>query len=231
MAWSLVPEMGAPYSCECNYFHGGSMAPHAVDFAAPASEPKLDELAANLRDRNFEVLIVDSPDEAKAAVMARLPNGAEVHAGKSKTLEDAGIFQELMESDSYDFIRRRTMKMDRQTQGREIRKLGAAPDFMLGSVQAVTQAGQLVVASASGSQIGPYSAGAGKLILVVGSQKIVPDLETALLRLREYVMPYEDARLREQMGVGTKLTRVLIMEMDYSPGRTTIVLVRDPIGM
>jgi len=136
-----------------------------------------------------------------------------------------------MESDGYDFIRRRTMQMDRQTQGREIRKLSAAPDFMLGSVQAVTRAGQLVVASASGSQIGPYSAGAGKLILVVGSQKIVPDLETALRRLREYVMPYEDARLREQMGIGTKLTRILIMEMDFSPGRTTIVLVRDPIGM
>lgn len=207
------------------------MATHALDFAAPASESALDELAANLRERNFEVLIVDSAAEAKAAVMARIPEGAEVHAGKSKTLEDAGIFKELMESDSYDFIRKRTMKMDRQTQGKEIRKLSAAPDFMLGSVQAVTQAGQLVVASASGSQIGPYSSAAGKLILVVGSQKIVPDLETALRRLREYVMPYEDARLREQMGIGTKLTRILIMEMDFNPGRTTIVLVRNPIGM
>ena len=207
------------------------MANHELDFAAPASAAALNELAANLRERNFEVLIVDTAVAAKAAVMARLPEGAEVYSGKSKTLEDAGIFKELMESDKYDFIRRRTMKMDRQTQGREIRKLSAAPDFMLGSVQAVTQAGQLVVASASGSQIGPYSAGAGKLILVVGSQKIVPDLETALRRLRDYVMPYEDMRLREQMGVGTKLTRILIMEMDYNPGRTTIVLVRDPIGM
>jgi hypothetical protein len=207
------------------------LAAPALDFSAPASATELDELAANLRERNFEVLIVNSAAEAKAAVKARLPEGAEVHAGKSKTLEDAGIFKDLMESDRYDFIRRRTMKMDRQTQGKEIRKLSSAPDFMLGSVQAVTRAGQLVVASASGSQIGPYSAGAGKLILVVGSQKIVPDLETALRRLREYVMPYEDARLREQMGIGTKLTRILIMEMDFNAGRTTIVLVRTPIGM
>ena len=207
------------------------MAPNRDDFAAPASATALDELAVNLRERNFEVVIVDSAEEAKVAVLARLPEGAEVHAGKSKTLEDAGIFKELMDSDHYEFIRKRTMKMDRQTQLRDIRKLSAAPDFMLGSVQAVTRAGQLIVASASGCQIGPYSAGAGKLILVVGSQKIVPDLETAMRRLREYVMPYEDARLREQMGVGTKLARVLIIEMDYSPGRTTIVLVRDPIGM
>jgi L-lactate utilization protein LutC len=179
------------------------LAPNRDDFAAPASATALDELAVNLRERNFEVVIVDSAEEAKVAVLARLPEGAEVHAGKSKTLEDAGIFKELMDSDHYEFIRKRTMKMDRQTQLRDIRKLSAAPDFMLGSVQAVTRTGQLIVASASGSQIGPYSAGAGKLILVVGSQKIVPDLETAMRRLREYVMPYEDARLREQMGVGT----------------------------
>jgi hypothetical protein len=68
------------------------------------------------------------------------------------------------------------------------------------------------------------------LILVVGSQKIVPDLDTAIRRITEHVQPYEDARLREQMGIGTKLTRILILERDYSPGRTTVVLVREPVG-
>jgi hypothetical protein len=68
------------------------------------------------------------------------------------------------------------------------------------------------------------------LILVVGSQKIVPDLDTALRRITEHVQPYEDARLREQMGMGTKLTRILILERDYNPGRTTVVLVREPVG-
>lgn len=66
--------------------------------------------------------------------------------------------------------------MDRQTQAREIRKLMAAPDFMLGSVQALTETGDLVATSASASQLGPYASGAGRLILVVGSQKIVFDL-------------------------------------------------------
>jgi hypothetical protein len=135
-----------------------------------------------------------------------------------------------METDRYDFVRKRTAKMDRRTQGREIAKLGATPDYMLGSVQAVTEAGQMVVASASGSQMGPYSSGAANLILVVGSQKIVPDLDMALRRITEHVMPYEDARLREQIGVGTKLARILIMERDYSPGRTTVILVREPVG-
>jgi hypothetical protein len=207
------------------------MAAELTDFAAPASAADLDSLAANLRERNFEVVIVDSAAEVKDAVMSRIPEGAQVHSGKSKTLEDSGVFKELMESDRYDFIRRRTMKMDRTTQGDEIRRLSSAPDVMLGSVHAVTQAGQLVVTSASGSQIGPYASGAGKLILVVGSQKIVPDLDTAFRRIQDYVFPWEDARLREQLGIGTAITRTLIIERDFRPGRTTIILVREPIGI
>jgi LUD domain len=175
---------------------------------------------------------VDDGAAAKAEVLSRLPEGAEVHSGKSKTLEDAGIYQELMESDRYDFLRKRIFKMDRATQGDQIRKLGAGPDYQLGSAQAVTEDGQVLIASASGSQIGPISAGAGKVILVVGSQKIVPDLDAALRRIRDHVFPYEDARLRKQMGVPTKLTRILILEQaDYVAGRSTMVLVRQPIGV
>jgi hypothetical protein len=102
---------------------------------------------------------------------------------------------------------------------------------MLGSAHAVTEAGQIVITSASGSQIGPIASGAGKLILVIGSQKIVPDLDSAFRRIKEYVFPYEDARLREAMGVGTKITRTLILEQDFMPGRTTVILVREPIGV
>ena len=207
------------------------MTAGTVDFTLPASETELEAVAARLRERNFEVVIVQSSADVKAAVMGRIPEGATVHSGKSKTLEEAGLFKELMESERYDFIRRRTSKLDRKTQGDEIRKLGAAPDFMLGSVQAVTESGQLVVASASGSQIGPYASGAGKLILVIGSQKIVPDVDTALRRINEHVFPYEDARLRETIGVGTKLTRWLVIEQDYYPGRTTIILVRESTGV
>jgi hypothetical protein len=207
------------------------MLADVTDFAAPASDAEIDLLAANLRDRNFEVVIVGSAAEVRDAVMQRIPEGAQVHSGKSKTLEDSGVFKELMESDRYDFIRRRTMKMDRATQGDEIRRLSSAPDVMLGSVHAVTQAGQLVVTSASGSQIGPYASGAGKLILIIGSQKIVPDLDTAFRRIQDYVFPWEDARLREQIGIGTAITRTLIIERDFRPGRTTIILVREPIGV
>ena len=202
-----------------------------LDFAGPASEAQLEALAEKLREHNFEAILVNDAAEAKAEVLKRIPEGATVHSGKSKTLEDAGIFAELMGNDGYNFIRKRTMKMDRRTQGDEIRKAAAAPDVMLGSAHAVTEDGRIVITSASGSQIGPIASGAGKLILVVGSQKIVPDLEAAFQRITEHVFPYEDARLREQLGVGTKITRTLILDQDFAPGRTTVILVRRPIGV
>jgi L-lactate utilization protein LutC len=207
------------------------MTTGALDFARPASETKLEALAEKLRERNFEVVIVQGAAEARAEVLKRIPDGVSIHSGKSKTLEDIGLFQELMENERYDFLRRRIFKMDRQTQRDEMRKIGAAPDVMLGSAHAVTEAGQIVITSASGSQIGPIASGAGKLILVIGSQKIVPDLDSAFRRIKEYVFPYEDARLREAMGVGTKITRTLILEQDFMPGRTTVILVREPIGV
>jgi YkgG family uncharacterized protein len=206
------------------------LSTETTEFAAPASAGALDALAARLRERNFEPVIVDDAAAARAAVMERLPEGAEVHAAKSKTLEDIGVFKELMESDRHDFLRKKYFKMDRTTQAREMRKLVAAPDIMLGSVNAVTEAGQLLEASATGGQMGPYSASSGKLILVVGSQKIVRNLDAALQRIKEYVMPYENARLREQMGVDTKLARILILEQDFMPGHTTVILVREPVG-
>ena len=201
------------------------------DYSAPSSEAQLEALAGRLRERNFEVVIVNDRDEASAEVFKRIPEGASIHSGKSKTLEDAGIFQELMENEQYDFIRRKTMKMDRRTQMAEIQKMGATPDIMINSANAVTEAGQIVVTSASGSQLGPIASGAGKVILVIGSQKIVPDLATAFRRIEEHVFPYEDARLREQLGVGTKIARTLIVDRDFAPGRTTVILVREPIGV
>jgi hypothetical protein len=207
------------------------MSETVLDYTAPAAEARLDEVAERLRERNFEVVVVDTPDQARAEALARIPPGAEVHSAKSKTLEDAGIFGALVESGEYDFVRNRLRGMDRQAMREAMRRMGASPEYMLGSVHAVTEAGQLVAASGSGSQIGPYASGAAHVILVVGSQKVVSDLDAALARIRDHVQPYEDARLREQMGVGTMLARVLILEREWAPGRTTIILVREPVGV
>jgi len=200
-------------------------------FTAPASEEIIQKVAERVRERNIEVVVVDDGEQARNLVLERLPKGAEVYSGKSKTLQDAGIFEAVQDTSSYDALRPRLYKMDRQTQAREMRKLIAGPDFMLGSVNAVTEEGVLVAASASASQLGPYASTAGKVILVVGSQKIVPDLETALRRIRQYVLPWEDAQVRKVISSGSFVGKVLIVEREWISGRMTVILVRKPIGI
>ena len=194
-------------------------------------EARIARVAEVLVSHNIEAIVVETGAEARDLVLAMIPEGSEVHSGKSKTLEDIGLYAELAESGRYDAIRPRMLEMDRATQGREIRKLVGTPDFMVGSVAAVTEDGTLVVASATGSQLSAYAAGAGRLILVVGSQKIVPDLDAALRRIDEVVFPYEDAQVVERLGVHTILEKVLLIYGEWTAGRTTVVLVREPVGV
>ena len=201
------------------------------DFVTAAPEGELQQVAERIRERNIEVVIVNTGEEARQVVLERIPQGAQVHSAKSKTLQEAGIIDAIMDPNQFSALRHQTLKMDRKTQGAEIRILLAAPDFMLGSVQAITEAGMLVDVSATGSQIGPYANTAGKVILVVGSQKIVPDLETAIQRIREYVQPWEEEQVRKAANISTFVGKILIVEREWTNGRMTVILVREPIGI
>ena len=199
--------------------------------ATATTSEMLERVASVLRSHKIDVTIVDTADEARDAVLALVPEGAQVHSGKSKTVEEIGLYAELMESGRYDALRPKLLAMDRATQGTEMRKLVSAPDFMVGSVAALTEDGALVAASATGSQLGPYAVTAGRLILVVGSQKIVPDLDAALRRIREVVFPWENAQVQARLGVDTVLDKILIIYGEWTAGRTTVILVREPVGI
>ena len=200
-------------------------------FTTPASEQALGRVVAGLKARNIEAVIVDSGEDARKLVLEKVPRGSEVHSGKSKTLQDAGIMELITDPAMFDALRPRYMKMDRQTQAREIRKLIAGPDYMLGSVAAVTEEGILVAGSATASQLGPYAYTSGKVILVVGSQKVVPDLDAALRRIREYILPWEDAQVRAQVPSGSFVGKILIIEREWIAGRMEVIFVRKPIGI
>ena len=198
-------------------------------FASPADSAAVDRAAAALCDHGFDARVVDSGAEAREMVLSLIPEGAEVGEGASVTLDQIGVTEALEQSGRYNAVRPKTRSMDRATQMREIRKLGAAPDFQVNSVQAVTEDGLMLDVSATGSQIGPLAFGAGKLIIVAGSQKVVPDLATALRRAREYSYPIEDVKMQELYGVRSAIRKTLVLSAD-SPGRTTVILVREPVG-
>jgi hypothetical protein len=201
------------------------------EFEAPASADRVERLAETLGRHNIEAIIVADGAEARDRVLAMIPLGAEVHWGTSATLDAIGVTEALLADGRYDPVRPKYQAMDRATQGREIRKVMAAPDFMLASAQAVTDAGELVIASYSASQIGPIALSAGRVVLVVGSQKIVADLGEGVRRAREHVLPYESAKLQERLGVPSRLAKLLVVYEEPRPGRTTVVLVREPVGV
>ena len=199
-------------------------------FAVPAEEARVARTAAALEANGITVFRAPNSAEAKRIVLGLIPAGAQVHHGASQSLEASGLAEEIAKSGRYNPLRRRVHGMDRVTQADEIRRLTASPDVMLGSVHAVTETGSLVAASVSGSQLGPYASGAGKVILLVGTQKIVRDLEEALRRIDEYAFPLEDARAQAAYGVHSGVNKILIINREWISDRITVVLSDEALG-
>ena len=199
-------------------------------FGTVADDTRVRRTEAALEANGINVLRAADAAEAKRIVLGLIPDGSQVHNGASQSLDMAGITEELEQSGRYVPLRPQIWSMDRKTQSDEIRRLSAAPDVMLGSVHAVTETGALLAASMSGSQLGPYAMGAGRVILVVGTQKIVSDLEEGLRRIDEYAFPLEDARAQEAYGIHSAVNKVLIINREITPGRITVVLVDEVLG-
>jgi hypothetical protein len=199
-------------------------------FGTVADEASVKRTVAALEANGIIVLRAPDAAAAKRIALDLIPDGSQVHHGASQTLDVVGIADEIDKSGRYDPLRPRIWGMDRKTEGDEIRRIGAAPDVMLGSVHAVTETGSLLAASMSGSQLGPYVSGAGRVILVVGTQKIVPDLEQGLRRINEYAWRLEDARAQAAYGIHSAVNKVVIINREITPGRITVVLVDEVLG-
>ena len=199
-------------------------------FGTVADDASVKRATAALEANGITVLRAPNPAEARRIVLNLIPVGAQVNHGASLSLEEAGIIEAVEKSGRYEFLRPRLRSMDRKTQADEIRRLGAAPDVMLGSVHAVTETGSLIAASMGGSQLGPYVSGAGRVILVVGTQKIVPDLEEGLRRVNDYAFLLEDARAQLAYGIHSAVNKVLIINREVVPGRITVVFVDEVLG-
>ncbi|TQS24298.1 hypothetical protein FLX08_00975 [Microbispora hainanensis] len=167
---------------------------------------------------------------ARQAALDLLPDGAEVFTASSVTADAIGLIQEIDSSGRYTATRPKLMAMDPATQMSEMRRLGAAPQWVVGSVHALTHDGDLIIASASGSQLASMAYGAQNVLLIIGAQKIVPDLGTAMRRVHEYSLPLEDARARSAYGMGSTVHKVLTLHGDIEDGRVRVVLVDEPLG-
>jgi L-lactate utilization protein LutC len=186
-------------------------------FTDPAPAQRLERAAAALTAKNFAVEILDDAAVARTRIKDLIPEGASVFTGASETLRLSGIEEDINHSGRYDSLKSRP-PLDRVTQRNEIWAALSTPDVIVGSVAAVTETGSLVVASASGSQLPGYAGAAARAIWVVGAQKVVPDLDTALRRVEDHCLPLESTRAMKVYGQPSAVNRSLSSTLNPNPG-------------
>ncbi len=150
--------------------------------------------------------------------------------GASQTLRTSGIDDDLNASGHYEAIRPRARALNRATEGAEIRRLTATPEFVVASVAAITESGTLFMVSATGSQLPSLAGGAAQAILVVGAQKIVPDFESAMKRIEEYALRLETERTLREYRQPSAVGKILILAREGFGPRTTVLLLRETAG-
>jgi hypothetical protein len=203
-------------------------------YAKPASDDIVAKTAQALKANGLEVFIVANGAEAKKKALELIPEKSEVFTATSVTVDSIGLSAELNDSGRFDSVKTKLNKMDRNTQAREMRKLGAGPDYAVGSAHAVTQDGTVVIASMSGSQLPAYVYGAGTVVWIIGTQKIVKDGQEAMDRIHTHILPLESVRVRKAYGLPDTFSsfpaKVVFYNREVAAGRVKVILVKEALG-
>ena len=200
------------------------------NYTKAAPNEQIAKVKKALEAKGFKVKVVDDLKQMHDEVVSIIPEGSEVFTAASETLRLSGLDKELNESGKYISVRNKFMPLaGRPDKEVEMRRIGSGSDYAIGSVHALTEDGQAVLASASGSQIPNYAYGASHFIWVVGSQKLVKDLDEALDRIETHTFPLEDARALKAYGANSSINKILIYRKEPK-GRGTIIIIKEPVG-
>ena len=189
-----------------------------------------EEIIKALKKNNFDAYFVETEEEAKHKALDLIPENARVLASQSQTLEKIGLADLIDNSGTFVSVRKEYMAFDREKEADKIRIARSTPDVVVGSVHAVTEKGEVMIASNMGSQLAAYVYGAKKVIWVIGTQKIVKNLDMGFERIYEHSLPLESERLKKMYGVGSNVSKILIYDREPSPNRTTLIFVNRILG-
>lgn len=196
-----------------------------------ADEQTILKTVEALSGNGISALVVDNAHQAKEKVLELIPQGAEVMTQTSITLEETGIEKEINESGRFSSVKKKLASMNREQNHREMQRIGAAPEWTIGSVHAVTENGQVIIGSNSGSQLPGYVYGADHVIWVVSTKKIVKSTDDGINRVYEHVLPLESERARKAYGVdGSYVSKLLIINREQKPKRITLIFVKEQLG-
>ena len=193
----------------------------------------IEATAANLKTlRNINTIVVDSRQEALEQVIALVPAGAGIFPCQSMTLQEIGYVDYLLAHPERYRNLRADIQLESSAERRvAMRRAASAAGYTIGSVNALTEAGELVLASHTGSQLANYAYTSAHVVWVIGAQKIVPTLDEAVRRVRGYAHEREDERIgRLDPANRTRIGKLMIVENESMPGRTMVVLVKEALG-
>lgn len=197
-------------------------------------EASIIEKTANaIGERGIEVIVVENGADALAKIKEFIPAGASVNNGSSTTLRQIGFIDFLKDNQHGWNNLHEAIVLEKDPEKQAVlRKEAVFSDYYLGSVHAVAQTGELIIASASGSQLPHIVFTSQNLIFVVGTQKITPTYDDAIKRIREYVVPLEDVRMKEVGMGGTVLSKILTIENEpsFMGRKVRVILIKEKLG-
>lgn len=204
-----------------------------MDYTVLASREIIDRTVRALTAKHFEVVVVKNGVEALEKIKSFIPQGASVMNGSSVTLEQIG-FVDYLKSGTHGWNNLHAGIVAEKDPAKQsaLRKQAVLSDYYLGSVQAVTEDGEFIIASNTGSQVPHIAFTSPNLIFVVSTKKIVPSLTEAMKRLEDFVVPLEDKHMMGKYGIGTGLNKIIIVKGENPKlGRKVrMILVEEALG-
>jgi L-lactate utilization protein LutB len=184
-------------------------------FKTLASQESIDKTIQELTANGFQAEVVENRAEALERIKALIPQGASIHNGGSTTLQEIGYIDYLKsETHGWNNLHANILAEADPEKQSKLRRESAFSDYYLGSVHALSETGEMVIASNTGSQLPHLVFTSPNIILVVGTQKITPTLVEAIRRLEEYVIPLEDKRAMSAYKSHTMNTKTLILHKE-----------------
>lgn len=204
-----------------------------MNYNTLATTERLTKTISSLSNKGYKVHSVENNSEALETIKSLIPEGASLMNGTSKTLEAIG-FTELLKSKNHKWNNLHEAIVNEKDPAKQsrLRKESTISDVYVGSVHALTENGEFLIASNTGSQMPNIVFSSNHLIFVIGTQKIVTDISDGMERIDKHVVPLEDERSKGAYGVGTALNKLLIFKGENPMiGRTIdIVLVNQILG-
>jgi L-lactate utilization protein LutC len=178
-------------------------------------------------------VVVKDKEAALTEIKKIIPDGVSIMNGSSVTLEQIG-FVEYLKSGKHPWNNLHAAIVAEEDPEKQLalREKAQLSDYYLGSVHALTESGEFLIASNTGSQLPHVVYTSQNLIYVVSTKKIVPTMNDAMKRLTDFVVPREDIHMQEKYGMGTQLNKILMVkgESSFSKRKITFILIEEDLG-